>query len=114
MKNSYNWTLEAFEKQGNLFLKWSQDAPFRAQQGKIYVFSGDSFSGPIAAWQWDFRGDSQSFSPWDSGLRWGTGWYCAYVAEAPSNGSYTPLVEIITDSTMGPDIAKEGKLVSKN
>ncbi|MBX9268520.1 hypothetical protein [Chromobacterium violaceum] len=34
---SYAWTLTAFQQHGNLWLRWSSTAPFRAQQGQIHV-----------------------------------------------------------------------------
>ncbi|MEP0266873.1 hypothetical protein [Dokdonia sp.] len=107
MTNQYEWTLEAYENQGNLWLKWTTDAPFRAQQGQLHVYSGNDFpSNPqdeTKAWKWD----TDKNNPWDTGQRWGTGWHCAWIAEKPSNGPYTYVVKIITDSAMGPDVAKE-------
>lgn len=39
---SFQWTLTAYEEQGNLWLKWSTTAPFRAQQGQISVYNSSS------------------------------------------------------------------------
>lgn len=104
---NFTWTLEAFEQQGNLWLKWSQTAPFRAQQGQIHVYSGDHFpSDPTKetkAWSWD----NEHKPSWDTGLKWGTGWHCAYIAEASPNGPYKYFIQLITTATQGPDIAKK-------
>ncbi|AOZ49290.1 hypothetical protein [Chromobacterium vaccinii] len=93
---SYAWTLTAFQQHGNLWLRWSSTAPFRAQQGQIHVYDGTSFpSNPqdkTKKWTWD---DAQN-TPWDSGLPWGSNWYCAYIAERPPNGPYAYVVQVIT------------------
>lgn len=106
MTNQYEWTLEAYENQGKLWLRWSTNAPFRAQQGQIHVYSGNTFpSDPQddpEKWLWD----TDSKNPWNTGLTWGTGWHCAWIAEEPSNGPYTYVTRLITDSSMGPDIAR--------
>jgi hypothetical protein len=47
--------LSAFEKQGNLWLQWSTNAPFRAQQDKIEVYANGWPSNPDSnakAWTW--------------------------------------------------------------
>ncbi|OEJ98734.1 hypothetical protein A8C32_05930 [Flavivirga aquatica] len=105
-KASFTWTLKAYEDQGNLFLKWHTDAPFRAQQGQIHVYKGNSFpSDPkkdTKAWTWDDKNN-----PWNTKLPWGTGWHCAWIAEKPSNGPYTYVVKIVTDKSMGPNVLKD-------
>lgn len=102
---NFNFELKAYENQGNLWLKWDTTAPFRAQQGQIHVYKGSSFpSNPqedLKTWNWD-----DQKSPWDTGLQWGTGWHCAWVAQKPSNGPYTYVVKVITDKSMGKDIQK--------
>lgn len=96
-QNTYEWTLEPFQQQGNLWLRRSTNAPFRAQQGQISVYNGTSFpSNPEAdrrAWQWD---DVNQPDPWNTGLPWGTNWYCAWIAEKSPNGPYTYVVQVIT------------------
>jgi hypothetical protein len=71
------------------------------------VYTGTSFpSGPtdnVQTWTWD--NDNQS--GWDTGLTWGTNWYCSYIAEASPNGPYVYMIKLITDNTMGPDVAKK-------
>ncbi len=96
-KKSYEWTLTTFEKQGNLWLEWSTNAPFRAQQDRIVVFA-DGFpadaGGSSKAWTW-----ANSNSPsggWDSGLTYGADWYCARIAEAAPNGPYQYVEKITT------------------
>jgi len=92
---TFTWTLTAFQQQGNLWLKWSTDAPFRAQQGQIHVYDRTEFpSNPqdhTKEWTWD-----DSNSPWNTNLPWGTDWYCAYIAQASPNGPYKYLVQLIT------------------
>ena len=94
----FHWTLTAFENQGNLWLSWSDSAPFRAQQGRLRVYSGNYFpencDDEIRAWNWDAGGHH---SPWDTGQRWGSGWHCAWVAEAPNVGPYVYFVKVITE-----------------
>ena len=103
---NFTWNLEAFEQKGNLWLKWSQTAPFRAQQGQIHVYKNGFPSDPTkdtAAWSWD----NEHQPSWDTGLRWGTDWHCAYIAEASPNGPYRYFIQLITTNTMGPDVAKK-------
>lgn len=105
---SYSWTLEPYQNHGKLWLKWSTDAPFRAQQGQLRVYSGDHFptdpTHDMQAWTWD---TSSETNIWNTRQNWGTGWYCAWIAEKPINGPYTYVIQAITDSDMGPDIAKK-------
>jgi hypothetical protein len=93
---TFTWQLEAFEQQGNLWLKWSTNAPFRAQQGQIHVYDNERFpSNPqdeTKKWTWD----NHDNTPWDTGLEWGSGWYCAYIAEAAPNGPYKYLIQLVT------------------
>ena len=104
----FEWTLNAYEKQGNLWLEWSTNSPFRAQQGQIHVYNSGFPSNPqddTKAWSWDNVNQNQTIH-WDSGLRWGTGWNCAYIAEASENGPYKYFIQLTTDASMGPDVAK--------
>lgn len=91
----YSWNLVAYEQHGKLWIKWSTDAPFRAQQGQICVYDGVSFpSNPQdnrAAWNWD-----NNNTPWDTGQTWGKNWCCAYIAQASPNGPYAYSVQLTT------------------
>lgn len=102
---SFNWNLEAYESHGNLWLRWNTNAPFRAQQGQIHVYKAGFPSDPTkdtAAWSWD----NENNRNWDSGQKWGTGWNCAYIAEASPNGPYTYFIKLTTTSAMGPNVSK--------
>jgi hypothetical protein len=104
-KSNFTWQLEAYEKQGNLFLKWSTNAPFRAQQGRVYVYKSGFPSKPTdnaKAWSWD----NEHKPEWDTKLPWGTGWNCAYVAEEPSNGPYVYFIKLTTTKEMGSNVAR--------
>lgn len=96
--NQYTWTLTAFQQQGNLWLKWSTNAPFRAQQGRITVYSGTNFPGDPTSnaktWSWDDANGGGS--GWDTGLTWGSNWYCAWIAERGSSGPYTYVTTLVT------------------
>lgn len=100
--SSYSWTLTAYQKQGNLWIKWTTTAPFRAQQGQISVYSNASFpSNPQdnrKAWSWD----DQNNHDWNTNLPWGSDWYCAWIAEKPSNGPYTYVTQLITTGSSNP------------
>jgi hypothetical protein len=94
--STYTWTLTAFQQHGNLWLKWSTDAPFRAQQGQISVYKGTGWpSNPQdnrKTWTWD----NYDNSPWDTTLPWGSDWYCAWIAQASPNESYVYVVQLVT------------------
>lgn len=100
---TYTWTLTAFQRQGDLWLQWSTDAPFRAQQGQIAVYQGTTWppnpQDDTKATTWD---DSNN-SPWNTGLRWGSDWYCAYIAQSPPNGSYVYNIQLITTGGSDPE-----------
>jgi hypothetical protein len=103
---TFQWTLEPYESQGYLWLRWSTNAPFRAQMGQIHVYSSNYFpSNPqddTRGWCWEDQHDHN----WNTGLPWGTNWYCGYIAEKPSNGPYVYVVHTITTKAMGPDVEK--------
>jgi hypothetical protein len=99
------WTLDAFEKQGNLWLRWSTNAPFRAQKGRVYVYKGAFPANPTdndKTWSWD----NENKPEWDTKLPWGTGWNCAYIAEKPADGPYVYFIKLTTTSEMGPNVAR--------
>jgi len=93
---TFTWNLNAYQLHGNLWLSWSTTAPFRAQQGQIMVYNGQSFpANPqtnMKAWTWDSDGGSQ----WDTGLPWGSNWYCAYCAQTSPNGLYAYVATLVT------------------
>ena len=98
---SFQWTLTAYEEQGNLWLKWSTTAPFGAQQGQISVYNSSSFpSDPQKdrkAWSWD--NEHGGGSGWDTGLRYGSDWHCAWIAEKSPNGPYAYALKLVTKGT---------------
>jgi hypothetical protein len=100
---SYEWTLTARQQQGALWLEWSTDAPFRAQQGQIVVYQGTTWpqnaQDDVKASTWD---DSNN-SPWKTGLPWGSDWYCAYIAQSPPNGPYVYNVRLFTTGGSDPE-----------
>ena len=96
---NYSWTLTAFQNQGNLWLRWNSNAPFRAQQSKIEVYSDGWPSNPDSnakAWTWGTNNNGE----WDSGLRWGSGWYCALIAQVGAlNKEYVYVIRFVTEAT---------------
>lgn len=100
VKASFEWTLEAYQNRGNLFFRWSQNSPFRAQQGQIRVYENSFPGNPndrVVAWQWD----DFNAQPWDSGLRWGSNWFCARVASVgnPNDNNYRYFLQLVTKET---------------
>ncbi|QHI38326.1 hypothetical protein IMCC3317_37170 [Kordia antarctica] len=92
---SYEWKLTTFERQGNLFVEWSTNAPFRAQKDKIEVYEKGWPSNPDSnskAWTW---ADAKN-SPWNTGLTYGADWYCARIAQSAPDGPYVYVEQIIT------------------
>ena len=103
---TFTWELEAYQHQGNLCLKWKTNSPFRAQQGQIRVYKGDTFPAnpehDTEKWSWD----NENKQNWNTGLRWGTGWHCAYIAQSSPNGPYVRFISLVTSKEMGPDVSK--------
>lgn len=99
---TFKWTLEPYQQRGNLWLRWNTNAPFRAQQDQIHVFENDFPVHPTgpSKWVWADKGI------WDTGLPWGIGWNCAYIAQAPPNDSYVYVIKVTTDVTMGANVKK--------
>jgi hypothetical protein len=94
---TYQWTLTAYEDQGSLWLSWQTNAPFRAAQGQIAVYSGQSFpSNPqndvkVKVW------DTATPNPWDTKQTWGKNWHCAWIAETGAlGGPYVYVVRLVT------------------
>ena len=96
--SSYSWTLTAYQLHGNLWLSWSTTAPFRAQQGQIFVYSGLTFppnpQDNVKTWSWD--NENGGGSGWDTKLPWGTDWNCAWGAQKSPNGPYVYVVKVTT------------------
>ncbi|MCG8472468.1 MAG: hypothetical protein MI742_11490 [Desulfobacterales bacterium] len=101
INRQYEWTLEAYEQQGNLWIRWTTNAPFRPKQGQIHVYNNEVFpdnpQDQTKKWTWD----NLNNTPWDTGLAWGSGWHCAYIAEkyedqGGSNWSYRYLEQVVT------------------
>jgi LmbE family N-acetylglucosaminyl deacetylase len=97
-ETTYKWTLELYGSPDHrAMIKWSTDAPFRAQQGKVCLYDGKFPANPednVVAWAWD----DKDKNPFNTGQRWGAGWCAAYIAQAGPNGPYvyflkTPVVE---------------------
>jgi hypothetical protein len=105
---NYTWTLEAQQQQGYLWLSWRTNAPFRAQQGQISIYADQAFpSNPQAnrkEWRWD--GEAQ---PWNTGLPWGTGWYCAWIAQISPNGPYTYVARLCTHELSSAQASRPAK-----
>jgi hypothetical protein len=97
VKANYEWTLTAYEDFGNLWLQWDTNAPFRAQQDQIVVYKGFWPTDPATnsvALTWSDPGSNTK--GWDTGLRYGSGWHCARIAQSPPNGKYVYFVKLIT------------------
>lgn len=99
---SYTWTLTARQERGTLWLSWNTSAPFRAQQGQISVYSSSSFPSKPQdnrrAWSWD----NENNADWNTGLPWGSDWYCAWIAQMSPNGPYTYVVQLVTTGESDP------------
>lgn len=92
-KKTYPWELTLYENQGKLCVKWTTDAPFRAQQDKCYIYA-DSFPNKpgdrAPKWQCWINPLTGSLQ---TDLLWGSNWYGAIVAEEPPNEAYTYVVK---------------------
>lgn len=95
---SFTWTLTAYQDQGTLWLKWNTTAPFRAQQGQIVVYKDKVFptdpQKDRKEWSWD--NEHGAGSGWNTGLPYGSDWYCAWIAEKSPNGPYAYAIKLIT------------------
>jgi hypothetical protein len=92
---AFEWKFTTFERQGNLWVEWSTNAPFRAQKDKIEVYEKGWPHNPDSnakAWTWA----DPNKSPWNSGLTYGEGWYCARIAQSAPDGPYVYVEQIIT------------------
>lgn len=95
---SHTWTLRAFNHQGTLNIQASTTAPFRAQQGQIYVYAAGHTvpadpDNQAAAWAWD--NDAHS---WDTGLKWAKGMHVVWIAEKTANGPHTIFLTLPTSN----------------
>lgn len=95
--HSYTWTIQAVNSNGMLHIATATQAPFRAQQGQIHVYSAqdgfpaDPDTGKTQAWAWD--NDAHS---WNTGLKWTAGMCIVWVAQKSANGPHTPLLKVVT------------------
>ena len=87
---SYKWELTLYEERGTCWLKWSTNAPFRAQQGRVCLYPGTFPDDPTRAEAWHWDNES---NPYDTKKLWGAGWCAAYIAEKSPNGPYVYLVK---------------------
>ncbi len=93
----FTWTLRATNENGVLHIESGTDAPFRAQQGQIHVYSpqpgfpADPDRRQTQAWAWD--NDARR---WNTGLPWAPGMCVAWVAEKSPNGPYAPFLKLVT------------------
>lgn len=103
--NSYSWTLTAFQQHGQLNLQWSSSAPFRAEQGQIYVYSGTTFPSNPQSDKKASISDTENSKPWNTGLTWGSDWCCAWIAQTPSGTPYpfAYVVQLVTEGASKPD-----------
>jgi hypothetical protein len=95
VSSTFQWTLKLFEQRGTCWLSWSTNAPFRAQQGRVALYSGTFPSDPTKATAWTWDNDP---NPFDTGKPWGAGWCAAYIAEASPNGPYVYLAKTAVTS----------------
>jgi len=103
--SSFTWTLTAFQRQGTLWLSWSTNSPFRAQQGQIRVYNGGFPTDPTADTKVTIWDDNTS-NPYNTNLTWGSDWCCAWIAERSSNGPYTYFLKLVTTGQSKPDSTK--------
>ncbi len=98
--NCYTWKLETYDQQGQLFIRFGTDAPFRLHQGKIVVYNKTEFpldpNADVKTYEWD-----ENNSPWDTGLPSGKGWHYAWIAENHSR-QYIYIAKGITEKSMNP------------
>lgn len=88
---TYKWELQLYEERGTCWLKWSTDAPFRAQQGRVCLYPGTFPSDPTQAKSWSW--DNENNHNFNTGQPWGAGWCAGYIAEKSPNGPYTYLIK---------------------
>ena len=98
---TYTWTLTASQKHGNLYLKWHTTAPFRAHDGTIVVYSGDEFPTDTTT-QWKWNSGDNTATECNTGLTWGSDWYCAWIGRDVKN-TYKYVVQLITTGRSNPD-----------
>lgn len=112
-KSEFSWELTAQESHGKLVLRWNSNAPFRAQQGQIFVYNVRKFpefpaNRDLAFWCWDTDGNDvgNGYKEINTNLVWGTGYYCARGAQASPNGPYQQsFCQLVTDASMGSNIS---------
>ena len=96
---TYTWKLRigndgGKNDDGKLILEGDTDAPFRAQQGQLYVYPlGSTFpsnsDGKAEKWKWD-----NEAHPWRVGVPYSRGRNVAWVAQQSPNGPNTPFLKV--------------------
>lgn len=77
---TYTWTLTLYEQNGNLFVAWTGDETFRLMNDRVEVYK-DGFPDQPGEAAWSSWMDPHHVSPLDTGLRSGSDWYGAIVAQ---------------------------------
>lgn len=112
VRRTYTWLLTAFQQQGQLWLGWSTDSPFRAQQGQISVYESPSLFSPSPPlfppdpthprfpadplrYRRAWKSDTDP-NPWNTGLPYRSGWNCAWIAQKGLSGPYVYAVNLVT------------------
>jgi hypothetical protein len=95
---TYTWTINLYEYQGKCYIAWKTTAPFRAQQGKVALYSGPPPSDPTryVTFQWDDQP-----SPYNTGQPWGAGWSAAWIGQQGTSAGYAYTYVCTTPVTTG-------------
>jgi len=101
-KAIYTWGLRASQHHGNLYLEWSSNAPFRPEDGLITVYKNAEFPADPRDEVKKSISDTSTQEPWDTGLPWGSDWYCAYIAKN-LKGDYAYNIQLITMGASKPE-----------
>ena len=82
---TYKWNITIYEERGTCWIKWSSDAPFRPQQGRVCLYPGafPADPGQAEAWQWDDQP-----SPFNTNKLWGAGWCAAWIGQQGVSQGY--------------------------
>jgi hypothetical protein len=85
-QRQYTWTLTLFNQRGTCWIRHETNAPFRAAEGMVCLYSGAFPRNPLDAKErsWD---DFNRPNPWDTGQLWGPGWCAAWIAQTGPVGS---------------------------
>lgn len=99
---TFTWEMSALESHGNLYLEWRSDAPFDPEKGQITVYKNQEFPHDPRDEVKASISDTSHKDPWDTGLPWGSDWYCAHIAKGPS-GDFVYINQLITTGGSKPD-----------